>query len=78
MLVPEKPEMMSNLYVFGALPSSENLSVEVRSKKTVESTPDTSENTSPEEINRVEGGMKRANENICRKIEDSVANTHKP
>ena len=77
MLVPEKPEMTSNLYVFGALPPSENLNVNVRSKKTVESTPDTLDKTSPEEIDRVEGDMKRANENICRRIEDSVASSRR-
>lgn len=77
MLVPEKPEMTSNLYVFGALPPSENLNVNVRSKKTVESAPDTLDKTSPEEIDRVEGDMKRANENICRRIEDSVASSRR-
>jgi len=77
MLVPEKPEMTSNLYVFGALPPSENLNVNVRSKKTVESTPDTLDKTSPEEVDRVEGEMKRANENICRRIEDSVASSRR-
>ncbi|KAJ7353789.1 Rho guanyl-nucleotide exchange factor [Desmophyllum pertusum] len=57
--------------------SAENLNVEVRSKKTVESTPDTLDKTSPEEIDRVEGNMKTANENICRRIEDSVASSRR-
>ena len=78
MLVPEKPEMTSNLFVFGALPPSENLTVEVRSKKTVESTPDTLEMTSPKEIDRVEREMQAANESICRKIEESLASTRRP
>lgn len=77
MLVPEKPEMTSNLYVFGALPPSENLTVEVRSKKTVESTPDTMEMTSTKEIDRVEREMQAANESICRKIEESLASTRR-
>ena len=78
MLVPEKHEMTSNLYLFGALPLAENLNVEVRSKKTVESTPDTLEKTSPEEVAKVETDMQTANENICRRIEESVANSRRP
>lgn len=77
MLVPEKREMTSNLYLYGTLPSSENLNVEVRSKKTVESNADTLEKTSPEEIDKVGRDMKTANENICRKIEESVANSRR-
>lgn len=78
MLVPEKPEMTSNLYVFGALPPSENLNVEVKSKTSVESTPDTMDKTSPKEIDKVEREMQTANENICRRIEESVANSRRP
>lgn len=77
MLVPEKREMTSNLYLYGTLPPSENLNVEVRSKKTVESNADTLEKTSPEEIDKVGRDMKTANENICRKIEESVANSRR-
>lgn len=77
MLVPEKREMTSNLYLYGTLPPSENLNVEVRSKKTVESNADTLEKTSPEEIDKVGRDMKAANENICRKIEESVANSRR-
>lgn len=77
MLVPEKREMTSNLYLYGTLPPSENLNVEVRSKKTVESNTDTLEKTSPEEIDKVGRDMKTANENICRKIEESVANSRR-
>lgn len=77
MLVPEKREMTSNLYLYGTLPPSENLNVEVRSKKTVESNADTLEKTSPEEIDKVGTDMKTANENICRKIEESVANSRR-
>lgn len=78
MLVPENPEMTSNLYVFGALPPSENLNVEVRSKKTVESTPDTLDKTSPEEVGKLERDMQMANESICRRIEESVASSRRP
>lgn len=77
MLVPEKREMTSNLYLYGTLPPSENLNVEVRSKKTVESNADTLEKTSPQEIDKVGRDMKTANENICRKIEESVANSRR-
>lgn len=77
MLVLEKLEMMLNFYVFGVLFSFENLSVEVWFKKIVESILDILENISLEEINRVEGGMKRVNENICWKIEDFVVNIYK-
>lgn len=77
MLVPENREMTSNLYLYGTLPPSENLNVEVRSKKTVESNADTLEKTSPEEIDKVGRDMKTANENICRKIEESVANSRR-
>ena len=77
MLVPEKREMTSNLYLYGTLPPSENLNVEVRSKKTVESNAGTLEKTSPEEIDKVGRDMKTANENICRKIEESVANSRR-
>lgn len=77
MLVPEKREMTSNLYLYGTLPPSENLNIEVRSKKTVESNADTLEKTSPEEIDKVGRDMKTANENICRKIEESVANSRR-
>lgn len=77
MLVPEKREMTSNLYLYGTLPPSENLNVEVRSKKTVESNADTLEKTTPEEIDKVGRDMKTANENICRKIEESVANSRR-
>lgn len=77
MLVPEKREMTSNLYLYGTLPPSENLNVDVRSKKTVESNADTLEKTSPEEIDKVGRDMKTANENICRKIEESVANSRR-
>lgn len=77
MLVPEKREMTSNLYLYGTLPPSENLNVEVRSKKTVESNTDTLEKTSPEEIDKVGRDMKTANENICGKIEESVANSRR-
>lgn len=77
MLVPEKREITSNLYLYGTLPPSENLNVEVRSKKTVESNADTLEKTSPEEIDKVGRDMKTANENICRKIEESVANSRR-
>lgn len=77
MLVPEKREMTSNLYLYGTFPPSENLNVEVRSKKTVESNADTLEKTSPEEIDKVGRDMKTANENICRKIEESVANSRR-
>ena len=77
MLVPEKREMTSNLYLYGTLPPSENLNVEVRSKKTVESNADTLEKTTPEEIDKVGRYMKTANENICRKIEESVANSRR-
>lgn len=77
MLVPEKREMTSNLYLYGTLPPSENLNVEVRSKKTVESNADTLDKTSPEEIDKVGRDMKTANENICRKIEESVANSRR-
>lgn len=78
MLVPEQPEMTSNLYVYGALPPSENLNVEVRSKKTVESTPDTMEKTSEREVDIVEREMQAANENICRRIEESLASSRRP
>lgn len=77
MLVLEKLEMVLNFYVFGVLFSFENLSVEVWFKKIVESILDILENISLEEINRVEGGMKRVNENICWKIEDFVVNIYK-
>lgn len=77
MLVPEKREMTSNLYLYGTLPPSENLNVEVRSKKTVESNADTLEKTSPQEIDKVGRDMKTANENICRKIEESVASSRR-
>lgn len=77
MLVLEKLEMMLNFYVFGVLFSFENLSVEVWFMKIVESILDILENISLEEINRVEGGMKRVNENICWKIEDFVVNIYK-
>ena len=77
MLVPEKREITSNLYLYGTLPPSENLNVEVRSKKTVESNADTLEKTSPEEIDKVGRDMKTANENICRKIEESAANSRR-
>lgn len=78
MLVPEQPEMTSNLYVYGALPPSENLNVEVRSKKTVESTPDTMEKTSEREVDKVEREMQATNENICRRIEESLASSRRP
>ena len=78
MLIPEKPEMTSKIYLFGALQPSENLDVHVHSKTTLESTPDTSNKTSSKETERVEGDMKTANENICRRIEDSLAKSHRP
>ena len=78
MLVPEKREMTSNLYVYGALPPSENLNVEVKSKTSVESTPDTMDKTSPTKIDKVEREMQTANENICRRIEESVASSRRP
>lgn len=75
MLVLEKFEMILNLYVFGVLLFFENLNVNVRSKKIVESIFDILDKISFEEIDRVEEDMKRVNENICRRIEDFVVSS---
>lgn len=77
MLVLEKFEMILNLYVFGVLLFFENLNVNVRSKKIVESIFDILDKISFEEIDRVEGDMKRVNENICRRIEDFVVSSRR-
>lgn len=52
--------------------------MEVQSKKTVESTPDTLDETSPEEVGKLERDMQMANESICRRIEESVASSRRP
>lgn len=75
MLVLEKFEMILNLYVFGVLLFFENLNVNVWLKKIVESIFDILDKISFEEIDRVEGDMKRVNENICRRIEDFVVSS---
>lgn len=77
MLVLEKFEMILNLYVFGVLLFFENLNVNVWLKKIVESIFDILDKISFEEIDRVEGDMKRVNENICRRIEDFVVSSRR-
>lgn len=73
MLIPEQREMTSNLYVYGAASPPEHLEVQVRSRKALENISDTLDNVESTEAEKMEQDMKNANEGICRRIEDSLA-----
>lgn len=79
MLVPERPEMTSNLYVYESEPPiPEAVDVTVRSKVAFESSPDSLQQIDDAQIEKVEGDIQQANENICRRTEDSLNTSFKP
>lgn len=79
MLVPERPEVTSNLYVYESEPQVQGeVSVTVRSKAALESSPDSLRQIEGTELENLEGDIKQANENICRKLESSLSTSRKP
>ena len=79
MLVPERPEVTSNLYVYGSEPQPlEEIGVTVRSKAVLESTPDSLSQIERTGAGKIERDMQQANENICRRLEESLGASPKP